>query len=74
MFACEHSAIGARVVARQRRRLVLQRVRTGGRGERGTHNCEDFYLMNILDQNYRNFASNISAPGRNFIVTLRGSF
>lgn len=26
---------------------------------------------NILDQNYRVFASNISAPGRNFIVTLR---
>ena len=29
---------------------------------------------NILDQNYRNYASNISAPGRNFIVTLRGNF
>lgn len=29
---------------------------------------------NILDQNYRLFASNISAPGRNFILTLRGSF
>jgi hemoglobin/transferrin/lactoferrin receptor protein len=29
---------------------------------------------NILDQNYRNFASNISAPGRNFILTLRGNF
>jgi hemoglobin/transferrin/lactoferrin receptor protein len=29
---------------------------------------------NILNQNYRNFASNISAPGRNFIVTLRGNF
>lgn len=29
---------------------------------------------NILDQNYRVFASNISAPGRNFIVTLRGNF
>lgn len=29
---------------------------------------------NILDQNYRVFASNISAPGRNFIITLRGSF
>jgi len=29
---------------------------------------------NILDQNYRNFASNISAPGRNFILTLRGIF
>ena len=29
---------------------------------------------NILDQNYRNFASNISAPGRNFIITLRGNF
>ncbi len=28
---------------------------------------------NILDRNYRQFASNISAPGRNFIVTLRGS-
>ena len=29
---------------------------------------------NILDQNYRVFASNISAPGRNFIVTLRFGF
>jgi hemoglobin/transferrin/lactoferrin receptor protein len=29
---------------------------------------------NILDVNYRQFASNISAAGRNFIVTLRGSF
>lgn len=29
---------------------------------------------NILDRNYRVFASNISAPGRNFIVTLRGNF
>jgi hemoglobin/transferrin/lactoferrin receptor protein len=26
---------------------------------------------NILDKNYRTFASNISAPGRNFIFTLR---
>ena len=31
-------------------------------------------LENILDQNYRVFASGISAPGRNFIITLRGSF
>jgi len=31
-------------------------------------------LENILDQNYRQFASNISAPGRNFVVTLRGRF
>lgn len=29
---------------------------------------------NILDLNYRQFASNISSPGRNFIITLRGSF
>jgi hemoglobin/transferrin/lactoferrin receptor protein len=29
---------------------------------------------NILDRNYRVFASNISAPGRNFIVTLRWNF
>ena len=29
---------------------------------------------NILDQNYRVFASGISAPGRNFIIGLRGSF
>jgi hemoglobin/transferrin/lactoferrin receptor protein len=29
---------------------------------------------NILDHNYRNFASNISAPGRNFILTVRGNF
>lgn len=29
---------------------------------------------NILDQNYRVFASNISAPGRNFVVTLRANW
>lgn len=29
---------------------------------------------NILDQNYRQYASNISATGRNFILTLRGNF
>ena len=33
-----------------------------------------FAVENILDQNYRVFASNISAPGRNFILTLRGTF
>lgn len=31
-------------------------------------------LDNILDQNYRTFASGISAPGRNLSVTLRCSF
>jgi len=29
---------------------------------------------NILDTNYRQFASNISAGGRNISLTLRGSF
>jgi hemoglobin/transferrin/lactoferrin receptor protein len=31
-------------------------------------------LENILDKNYRAFASGISAPGRNLVVTLRGRF
>lgn len=31
-------------------------------------------LENILDQNYRVFASGISAPGRNFVLSLRGNF
>ncbi|MCC9166236.1 TonB-dependent receptor [Pontibacter harenae] len=31
-------------------------------------------LENITDRYYRVFASGISAPGRNFVVTLRGSF
>ncbi|MFN5627990.1 MAG: TonB-dependent receptor domain-containing protein, partial [Bacteroidota bacterium] len=31
-------------------------------------------LENILDQNYRTFASGISAPGRNFSITIRGNF
>ena len=31
-------------------------------------------IENILDLHYRVFASNISAPGRNFILTLRGTF
>ncbi len=31
-------------------------------------------LENILNQNYRVFASGIGAPGRNLIVTLRGNF
>lgn len=29
---------------------------------------------NILDANYRVFASGISAPGRNFIVAVRANF
>ncbi|MCX6183380.1 MAG: TonB-dependent receptor [Bacteroidetes bacterium] len=31
-------------------------------------------VENILDTNYRVFASNISAPGRNLAITLRGNF
>lgn len=31
-------------------------------------------LENILDRNYRIFSSGISAPGRNLIISLRGSF
>ncbi len=34
----------------------------------------DLGLENITDQHYRLFASGVSAPGRNFIVTLRGTF
>jgi hemoglobin/transferrin/lactoferrin receptor protein len=33
-----------------------------------------FDLENALDQNYRVFASGISAPGRNFVFSLRGNF
>lgn len=31
-------------------------------------------VENILDRNYRYFASGISAPGRNFVITLRTTF
>ena len=31
-------------------------------------------LENVLDKNYRVFASGISAPGRNLVITLRGRF
>jgi hemoglobin/transferrin/lactoferrin receptor protein len=31
-------------------------------------------VENILDRNYRHFASGFSAPGRNFVVALRGKF
>lgn len=31
-------------------------------------------LENVLDIHYRTFASGVSAPGRNFIITLRGNF
>ncbi|MDH5607877.1 MAG: TonB-dependent receptor [Cyclobacteriaceae bacterium] len=31
-------------------------------------------LENILDSNYRVFASNIQASGRNFVIAIRGSF
>ena len=33
-----------------------------------------FDIENILDKNYRVFASGISAPGRNFVFSLRGNF
>lgn len=39
---------------------------------------ENFYvetaLENILDKNYRAFASGINAPGRNFVISLKGRF
>jgi hemoglobin/transferrin/lactoferrin receptor protein len=31
-------------------------------------------IENLLDRNYRYFASGISAPGRNFIFSLKASF
>ena len=31
-------------------------------------------VENVLDRAYRHFASGFSAPGRNFIVALRGRF
>lgn len=31
-------------------------------------------VENILDLHYRPFASGVSAPGRNFVISLRGSF
>jgi hemoglobin/transferrin/lactoferrin receptor protein len=34
----------------------------------------NFAIENILDRNYRYFASGISAPGRNFIISLTSSF
>ena len=33
-----------------------------------------FAIENILDRNYRYFASGFSAPGRNFILAIRASF
>jgi len=33
-----------------------------------------FAIENILDRNYRYFASGFSAPGRNFVIALRASF
>ncbi len=33
-----------------------------------------FAVENILDQSYRVFASGINAPGRNFVISVRGSF
>ena len=32
-----------------------------------------FSVQNILDHHYKPFASGISGPGRNFIVSLRAS-
>ncbi len=34
----------------------------------------NFGIENIMDKNYRVFASGISAPGRNFIVSFKASF
>ncbi|HHS95021.1 MAG TPA: hypothetical protein ENJ45_00400 [Phaeodactylibacter sp.] len=34
----------------------------------------DLAVENIMDVHYRHFASGVSAPGRNFIFTLRGKF
>lgn len=33
-----------------------------------------FAIENLLDKNYRNFASGFSAPGRNFVIAIRAGF
>lgn len=34
----------------------------------------NFHIENMLDKHYRPYSSGISAPGRNFVVALRGQF
>jgi len=46
---------------------------------RGSFNIKKYLTIqagieNILDRNYRYFASGFSAPGRNFILALRSNF
>ncbi len=40
----------------------------------GKHLQTQVMLENMFDRNYRYFASGISAPGRNFIISLKASF
>lgn len=40
----------------------------------GKHLQTQLMVENILDRNYRYFASGISAPGRNFVISLKASF
>jgi hemoglobin/transferrin/lactoferrin receptor protein len=40
----------------------------------GKHLQAQLAIENILDRNYRYFASGISAPGRNFVISLKASF
>lgn len=40
----------------------------------GEHLIAHFAIENILDQFYKTYASGVSAPGRNFIFTLRTNF
>ena len=39
----------------------------------GKHLGVQVAVENMLDQSYRCFASGISAPGRNFVISLRGN-
>lgn len=40
----------------------------------GTHLMAQLAVENLLDRNYRYFASGISAPGRNFIISVKTTF
>jgi hemoglobin/transferrin/lactoferrin receptor protein len=38
------------------------------------HFSAEVAMENIMDKSYRTFASGIHAPGRNFVVSLKGNF
>mgnify|MGYP000151658336 CR=1 FL=1 len=73
-FAIACGSCGKKTTNKNKSATATQSILPSNTGNLSDSFTVQMALENILDQHYKTFASGLSAPGRNFIVTLRARF